>query len=220
MQLTATTSSNHAVAMHSRIVRATHWINAVAMIVMISSGWRIYNAAPIFDFSFPRGITIGGWLGGALLWHFAAMWVLVINWLAYMIYGFASGHFQRKLLPISIEGVLHDFRMALSGRLTHNGGSYNHVQRLAYVGVLAVIFVTILSGLAIWKPTQFQIIGALMGGYPGARLVHFLGMSVIVCFLVVHLALVVIVPRTLAAMLTGSVRGPETAPASNPGYRP
>lgn len=203
MQPTTPAAGTHAAPLHPALVRATHWINAAAMLVMIASGWRIYNAAPVFDFSFPAAITLGGWLGGALLWHFAAMWVLVINWLVYVCYGFASGHFQRKLLPISLGGVLGDLKLALRGRLPHDGSRYNFVQRLAYAGVLAAILVTILSGLVLWKPTQLQLIGTLMGGYAGARYVHFLGMSAIVAFLGVHLALVIIVPKTLVAMITG-----------------
>ena len=203
MQRPFTAATAHAAALHPGLVRVTHWINAAAMIIMIMSGWRIYNAAPVFDSFFPAGVTLGGWLGGAILWHFAAMWVLVINWLVYVAYGFASGHFRRKLLPITIGGVLTDLRLAFTGRLAHDGGRYNFVQRLAYAGVLTAILVTILSGLVLWKPTQFQLIGTLMGGFPGARVVHFLGMAAIVAFLVVHLALVAIVPRTLLAMLTG-----------------
>lgn len=203
MQRPSTAARVRGVALHPGIVRATHWINAAAMIIMITSGWRIYNASPVFDFSFPAGITLGGWLGGALLWHFGAMWVLMINWLLYVGYGFASGHFRRKLLPITIGGVLADLKLALRGRLAHEGGHYNFVQRLAYAGVLTAILATILSGLVLWKPTQFQLIGSVMGGYAGARVVHFLGMAAIVSFLVVHIALVAIVPKTLIAMLIG-----------------
>jgi thiosulfate reductase cytochrome b subunit len=209
MQAAKRTSASDPSGAHPITVRITHWVNAVAMIVMILSGWRIYNAAPVFDFSFPPGITLGGWLGGALLWHFGAMWVLVMNWLAYVVYGFASGHFQRRFLPITVEGVLRDLGLALTGRLDHDEPGYNFVQRLAYVGVMAAILVTILSGLVLWKPTQLQAIGLLMGGYPGARVVHFLGMAAIVAFLAVHIVLVAIVPRTLQAMLTGGTHAPS-----------
>jgi len=82
----------------SLVVRVTHWINVVAVLLMIASGWRIYNADPIFDFSFPDELTLGGWLAGALQWHFAAMWLLVLNGLVYVCYGIISGHFRRKLL--------------------------------------------------------------------------------------------------------------------------
>src|SRR6201995_3720795 len=95
-------------------VRAMHWTNAVAMILMIMSGWQIYNASPLFSFSFSRSITLGGWLGGALLWHFAAMWLLMINGLAYLVTGFATGRFKKKLFPISPRGVSADAVAALT----------------------------------------------------------------------------------------------------------
>ena len=85
---------------HPDWVRITHWINALAMLVMIGSGWEIYNASPLFPFNFPGSITLGGWLAGALLWHFAAMWLLAINGLVYVALGLATGRFRRKLLPI------------------------------------------------------------------------------------------------------------------------
>ena len=94
-------------------VRAMHWINALAMILMIMSGWQIYNASPLFSFTFSRSITLGGWLGGALLWHFAAMWLLMINGLAYLITGFASGRFRRKLAAGLRRAGLNDHRPTL-----------------------------------------------------------------------------------------------------------
>src|SRR5947199_9539741 len=93
------------VLVHPRTVRITHWINVIAMLVMILSGWRIYNASPLFDFRFPRDITLGGWLGGALLWHFAAMWVLVVNGLVYVLHGIFAGHYRRDFLPIPLPGI-------------------------------------------------------------------------------------------------------------------
>lgn len=194
------------VLIHPLAVRITHWINAIAIVVMIMSGWRIYNASPLFDFTFPRAITLGGWLGGALLWHFAAMWLLIINTIVYLSYGLASGHFLLSFFPISPASVIQDIKSALRGRLAHESGIYNSVQRLFYVGVIAAIFLTILSGLVVWKSTQFKALGLLMGGYEGGQLVHFFGMAAIVAFIVVHLALVLIVPSTLLPMITGSAR--------------
>lgn len=184
------------------VVRITHWVNAVAMVLMIGSGWRIYNASPLFDFRFPREITIGGWLGGALQWHFAAMWLLVINGLIYLAYGLWSGHLKMNLLPLSPRAVWDDAVAALRLRLDHSTGSYNAVQKLLYIGVLALGVLVVLSGLAIWKPVQFHLLAAVMGGYEGARLVHFLCMSGIVAFVIVHIALVAIVPSTLLTMIT------------------
>src|SRR6266508_3834840 len=90
---------------HPLWVRVTHWINAVAVFLMIGSGWEIYNASPLFGFVFPRSITLGGWLAGALLWHFAAMWLLAVNGLVYVVLGILSGRFRRKLLPIRPRDV-------------------------------------------------------------------------------------------------------------------
>src|ERR1043166_6748829 len=200
------------VEVHPLTVRITHWINAVAIILMILSGWRIYNGAPLFDFKFPKEITLGGWLAGALQWHFAVMWLLVINGLVYVAYGIFSGHFKRDLPPIKPAAVVHDIKQALSGKLAHDIGVYNAVQRSAYIGVVLVGVVIVLSGLAIWKPVQFQELAALMGGYEGARLLHFFAMAALVLFLVVHVVMVALVPRTFPAMLTGRARKPR-APA-------
>jgi thiosulfate reductase cytochrome b subunit len=189
---------------HPAWVRVTHWINAIAVIVMIGSGWQIYNASPLFNFAFPGQITIGGWLAGALLWHFAAMWLLVINGLVYLALGIATGRFRRKLLPIRPREVLADTRAALTFRLPHQDlAAYNAVQKLLYLGVILAGVVVVLSGLAIWKPVQLQELTALFGGYDAARYVHFFAMAAIVGFLVVHVVLALIVPRSLLAMIRG-----------------
>jgi len=190
---------------HPLWVRITHWINAVAIVIMILSGWRIYNASPLFeDFSFPDEITIGGWLAGALLWHFAAMWVLVVNGIVYVTLGFASGRFRRKLYPIRPREVFADVRSALTFKLKHDDISvYNAVQKLLYAGVILCGVLVVLSGLAIWKPVQLQELTALFGGYEGSRLVHFIAMAAIVAFLIVHVLLAVLVPKSLRAMIVG-----------------
>jgi thiosulfate reductase cytochrome b subunit len=185
-------------------VRVLHWINALAMILMIMSGWQIYNASPLFGFTFSKSITLGGWLGGALLWHFAAMWLLTVNGLIYLALGFATGRFRRKLLPITAEGVLADTRAALTGKLSHEDLTrYNYVQKLLYAGIIAVGVLVVLSGLSIWKPVQLQWLTALFGGYDTARYVHFFCMAAIVAFLMVHVALALIVPKSLRAMIIG-----------------
>ncbi|HTC96663.1 MAG TPA: cytochrome b/b6 domain-containing protein [Bradyrhizobium sp.] len=185
-------------------VRAMHWTNAVAMIMMIMSGWQIYNASPLFGFTFSHSITLGGWLGGALLWHFAAMWLLMVNGLLYLITGFATGRFRRKLLPITPTGVISDVKAALTFKLAHDDLSkYNYVQKLLYAGIIAVGIVIVLSGLSIWKPVQLQWLTALFGGYDIARYVHFICMSLIVAFLVVHVLLALLVPKSLRAMIIG-----------------
>jgi thiosulfate reductase cytochrome b subunit len=185
-------------------VRVTHWINALAMIMMIMSGWQIYNASPLFDFAFPHSVTLGGWLGGALLWHFAAMWLLMVNGLAYLTLGIATGRFRGKLLPLSASGVLADAQAALTGKLSHADlSTYNNVQKLLYAGIILVGIVVVLSGLSIWKPVQLHWLTALFGGYDIARYVHFICMSAIVAFLVIHIALSVLVPKSLRAMIIG-----------------
>lgn len=200
----AATNTAAGKAIHPVWVRVCHWTNAVAMVIMIMSGWQIYNASPLFDFLFPRTITLGGWLAGALLWHFAAMWLLMINGLVYVILGFATGRFRRKLTPITSEGVIADSKAALTGRLAHDDLSkYNSVQKLLYAGIILVGVVIVLSGLAIWKPIQFQYLTALFGGYDVARYVHFFAMAAIVLFLIVHVVMALLVPKSLRAMLTG-----------------
>jgi thiosulfate reductase cytochrome b subunit len=188
---------------HPLVVRVTHWVNAVAIFVMVMSGWKIYDASPIFNFMFPRWMTLGGWLGGALGWHFAAMWLLVGNGLVYVLFGIASGHFRHDFLPLSPAAIWRDFWAALTFRLAHRLGAYNAVQRLLYVGVILLGIGVVISGLAIWKPVQFQVITGLLGGYDTARIVHFAMMAGIVGFIVVHLMLVVLVPSTLPPMITG-----------------
>ena len=189
---------------HPVWVRVTHWINVVAMLVMIGSGWEIYNASPLFPFVFPRGITLGGWLAGALLWHFAAMWLLAVNGLVYLVLGVLTGRFRRKLVPIHPADVLSDDRAALTGKLNHDDLSvYNAVQKLLYLGVILAGIVIVLSGLAIWKPVQLQELTALFGGYDAARYVHFFAMATIVGFLIVHVIMALVVPKSLRAMITG-----------------
>src|SRR6202451_4697387 len=177
-------------------VRIVHWINAVAVIMMIMSGWQVYNASPLFNFSFPASINLGGWLGGALLWHCAAMWLLMVNGLVYLTLGFAPGRFRKKLLPITPQGVLSDVKAALTFKLEHDDLTrHNYVQKLLYAGIIVVGVVIVLSGLSIWKPVQLQYLTALFGGYDVARYVHFFCMSAISAFLVVHVALAVLVPK-------------------------
>jgi thiosulfate reductase cytochrome b subunit len=192
---------------HPLVVRVTHWINALAILVMVASGWRIYNAAPLFPFRIPSELTLGGWLGGALQWHFAAMWLLVLNGLAYLAWGIASGHFRRKFLPVTPRALLRDVREALRGRLAHEDLSvYNAAQRAAYLAIILCGIVLVLSGLAIWKPVQFQEIAALMGDYEGARFVHFAAMALLVFLVLIHILMVILVPRTFPTMITGRLR--------------
>ncbi|SAL14450.1 cytochrome b/b6 domain-containing protein [Caballeronia humi] len=186
-------------------LRISHWLNALAVILMVLSGWRIYDASPVFKgFMIPPGITLGGWLGGALQWHFAAMWLLFFNGLFYLVMNVVTGRFARKLFPVSPRAILGDLRLALTGRLSHNDLShYNAVQRFAYLFAIVDIAVLVLSGLVIWKSVQFPLLRELMGGYDTARVVHFVAMALLVGFVVVHVAMVALVPRSLLTMIRG-----------------
>jgi thiosulfate reductase cytochrome b subunit len=188
---------------HPLALRVMHWLTALAIIVLIGSGWQIYNASPIFPFTFPRLITIGGWLGAAIAWHLAAIWLLMINGLCYLIWGFASGHFREKFWPVTPRGVWNDARAAFTFRLKHQQGVYNAVQRLLYIVVIGLGIAAVLSGLAVWKPVQLWWLSNLMGGYRISRIVHFVVMAGIVGFIFVHLLLVALVPRVLPSMITG-----------------
>lgn len=192
---------------HPLIVRLTHWINAFAILIMVVSGWRIYNADPLFAFKFPAAWTLGGWLAGALQWHFAAMWLLGLNGLAYLTYGIVSGHLKRKLLPLTPGAVFRDIASAFRGRLAHADLTvYNAAQRAAYLAVIVLLVVLVFSGLVIWKPVQFYTLGMLMGDYEGARYVHFFAMAALVFFVFVHVLMVVLVPRTFPSMITGRIK--------------
>jgi thiosulfate reductase cytochrome b subunit len=195
------------IRIHPLTVRVCHWLNALAVLVMLVSGWGIYNASPLFGFRFPYEWTLGGWLAGSLQWHFAAMWLFVINGIVYVAYGVAAGHFCRKLLPITLSGLFADLRDALRGKLAHDDLSvYNTAQRAAYLALIVALALLVLSGLAMWKPVQLQELAALFGGYEGARLVHFFAMAAVVAIVVVHIVRVALVPRTFPTMITGRAR--------------
>jgi len=196
---------------HPAIVRITHWVGAAAMIVMILSGWAIYNASPILPFLIPQWMTLGGWLGAGIAWHIAAMWVLIVDGLVYLAWGVASGHFRRDFLPVSPRAIVRDLLAALTLRLTHREGEYNAVQKLLYVLVVTAGLLAVLTGLSIWKPVQLGSLTWVFGGYDIARRLHFALMSCIVAFLVVHIVLVALIPSTLVSMITGG-RARSTAP--------
>jgi thiosulfate reductase cytochrome b subunit len=205
---------------HSIVVRVSHWLMALAVLAMIGSGWRIYNASPIFNFRFPEALTLGGdvdtalaWhndpgVASAIAWHFAAMWVLAVSYIVFVSWGALSGHFRRDFLPVGPRSFWRDFTAALRFRLQHRLGEYNAVQKLFYWGVLLAVAAMIVSGLAIWKPVQTYPLEILFGGFQGARLVHFLCMVAITLFLVVHVVLVVVVPKTFVAMVLGRASEP------------
>lgn len=189
---------------HPWWLRVCHWMNAAAIVIMTLSGWRIYNASPLFDFRFPGEITLGGWLGGALQWHFAAMWIFAANGVIYLAMNVVTGRFAKKFLPLSVSGILRDAMNALKGKLAHADlRQYNNVQRAAYLFVMVDCLLLVLSGLVLWKSVQFGLLRDLLGGYEAARYIHFYAMAALVGFVAVHIVMVALVPKTLLAMLRG-----------------
>jgi thiosulfate reductase cytochrome b subunit len=210
-------NSRHGLRLHPLPVRIMHWVNAAAMIIMIMSGWKIYNDDVIFSWlRFPDAITLGKWAQHGLQWHFFGMWIVALNGLAYMCHGLINGRFRRKLLPISWHELIVTIRDAASLRLRHDDLTrYNAVQKLLYIGIILVGIVVVLSGLALWKPVQLSELATLFYDFQTTRLVHFFCMTAIVLFLIVHVALALIVPRSLVAMLTGGpILEDEKMPAS------
>ncbi|AIR06075.1 cytochrome B561 [Cedecea neteri] len=189
---------------HPLWLRLCHWLNALAMLIMVTSGWRIYNASPLFNFQFANELTLGGWLGGALQWHFAGMWLFAVNGMIYLLCNLFSGRFRQKYWPLSPREFFQDAFAALRGKLAHADLShYNMVQKAAYLFVIADSLLLVVSGLVVWKSVQFALLRELLGGYDTARFIHFYAMSAMIGFVVVHLLMVALVPRTLLAMLRG-----------------
>src|ERR1700691_4223200 len=191
--------------LHPLPLRIMHWINAIAIFIMIGSGWKIYNDDVIFGIlHFPDSIVIGKWAQHGLQWHFFGMWIFVLNGLAYLTYGVVTGRVRRKLFPLSIREILATVGDALRFRLRHDDLThYNPVQKILYLGVMLIGITIVISGLALWKPVQFSELAALFGTFQTIRLVHFLCMSAIVAFILVHVSLALLVPQSLVAMITG-----------------
>jgi thiosulfate reductase cytochrome b subunit len=191
--------------LHPLPLRIMHWVNAIAILIMIGSGWKIYDDEVIFGWlHFPDSITIGKWAQHGLQWHFFGMWIFVINGLAYLTYGIATGRFRQKLFPLSLREILATVGDALRFRLSHDDLThYNPVQKILYLGIMAIGILIVISGLALWKPVQFSELAALFYNFQTIRLVHFLCMAAIVGFLLVHVSLALLVPQSLVAMVTG-----------------
>ena len=189
---------------HPAWLRVIHWLNAVAVVVLVMSGWKIYDATAFMGFVIPKDVTLGGWLGGALLWHFAAMWLFGFNGLLYLALNVLTGRLKVKFFPLSVRSMVTDVLAALRGKLAHaDPRHYNMVQRLAYLFVMLDGVVLVVSGLVLWKSVQFPVLRGLLNGYEGARLVHFYAMAALVAFVAVHLVMVALVPRTLIYMVRG-----------------
>lgn len=194
--------------LHPVAIRIMHWTNAVAMLVMITSGWGIYDDDVIIKgFAFPSWLRLGDWAAWSLNWHFAGMWLLALNGIAYLAYGIATGRLRERLTPIRARDVVETVRDTLHFRIAHDDlTTYNAVQKLLYIVAILAGVAQVVTGLILYKPVQFSAATALLGGFQSVRIIHFAGMAVIVLFLVVHVALSLLVPRTLWAMLAG---GPD-----------
>ena len=156
MSAVVNSNARYALRLHPLAVRVMHWINAAAMITMIMSGWKIYNDDIIFSWlRFPDANTLGTWAQHGLQWHFFGMWIVVLNGLAYLIYGIVTGRFRRKLFPVSWHELIATVGDAMTLRLKHDDLThYNAVQKLLYIGIILVGILIVLSGLAIWRPAS------------------------------------------------------------------
>ena len=184
------------------------------MLVMITSGWGIYDDNVVVrGLHFPQALRLGEWAAPSLNWHFAGMWLLVLNGLAYLTYGLVTGRLRERLLPIRFSELVTTVRDTLHLKIAHEDlTTYNAVQKLLYVVVILAAASQVVTGLAIWKPIQFSGLVSLLGGFQDARIIHFLGMSVIVGFHVVHVQHSQLVPHTMWAMLAG---GPRVGPSGH-----
>jgi len=208
------------------LVRATHWANVVLLAIMAGSGLRILVAYPFLgargdEYAWyplqganpPTALTVGGWLAGARHWHFAFAWLFVANAVVYFAYLFASGEWRRRLFFPRRDArnawgtVLHDLR--LRKEAPPPIGLYNGMQRLTYTAVLAMAPLTVLSGLAMYKPVQLPRLTAILGGYDFARVIHLGVLVALALFTAIHVIQVLLHPRTLADMTVGRVERPE-----------
>jgi thiosulfate reductase cytochrome b subunit len=210
--------------LHPLPLRIMHWVNAVAVFIMIGSGWKIYNDDVILGWlHFPDAIVIGKWAQYGLQWHFFGMWIFVLNGIAYLTYGIVTGRFRQKLLPITLSELLATIRDALHFRLAHDDlAVYNAVQKILYLGVILVGILIVITGLCLWKPVQFSELAALFYNFQTIRVIHFLCMAAIVGFIAVHVSLALLVPQTLVAMVTGGpvVNDPAAFAAEPPPVAP
>ena len=202
---------------HPLVIRLTHWVNVIALYIMVTSGLKIYNASPIFGFLFPDWLTTGGWLAGARQWHFFAMWLFVVNGIVWVSYNCISKHGRYTTLfrPKDAHGVLPMIKYYLRIYKQHpRTGKYNALQKLAYSSMILVALVAVLTGLSIYWPVQMQVITAIFGNYDTARIYHFLAMSAIVLFFFGHLFMVAIAGwRNFLSMITGRGASHHGGPA-------
>lgn len=212
---------------HPWAVRFCHWANAVSMSVMAMSGLQIFSAFPSFGAKIPQvdlieripeAVRLGGWLGGALQWHFTFMWVFAATALLYVVSQIVSGHFRTVLFtPRDLPGVWPMARhYFLFGPKPPATGQYNPLQKLAYTSTIGFGALSLVTGLVMYKPVQFSALGWLLGGYHTARLLHFLAMCGVLAFIPGHLIMVALHGwDNFLSMITGWKRHPEYASREN-----
>ena len=216
---------------HHWIVRVTHWVNAIALTLMVGSGLRIFNAYPAFarrgeqfccypfeHKAIPDYLTFGGWLGGARHWHFALMWILVLNGLVYLTFIYLHGEW-RDLVPRrgDARDALAMLKFYLFVSKTHpKQGKHNAMQKVTYFALPVLAIVLVLTGLAIWKPVQLGWITALFGGFVWARYWHFMTMVGLIALSFAHVFMVFAVdPYSMQSMVTGGYREDLSPEARN-----
>jgi len=209
---------------HHWIVRLTHWVNAIVLVGMMGSGLQIYGAYerfgirgtrlplpnPLDMHQAPHWARLGGWLAGGLNWHFFLMWPLVLNGLLYLGYLVLAGEWRPLLFrPRDVRPAIEMQKYYLHLRREHPPqGKHNALQKGAYSFIVLLGTLSVLTGLALWKPVQLWWLTGLFGGYELARYWHFVAVWLFAAFILVHVALVFLVdPASLRAMLTGWYRG-------------
>jgi thiosulfate reductase cytochrome b subunit len=208
------TGASHWYREHPFFIRVSHWINAAALGIMVTSGLRIYNASPIWEFTVPGAVTLGGWLAGARQWHFFGMWVLTINGVAYVAYNLVTRHgrettlFGKRDVRALRPMILYYLRLRAEKPAT---GKYNALQKLAYTIIPLCGAGSILSGIAIYWPVQFSGVASVLGGYESARVVHFVCSTGFIFFTAGHLLMVTLAGWwNFLSMITGWKRVPPT----------
>jgi thiosulfate reductase cytochrome b subunit len=212
---------------HPWAVRFCHWANAVSVTVLAMSGLQIFSAFPAFGPKIPQqnlidavpeAVALGGWLGGALQWHFTFMWIFAASGLLYVMSQILSGHWRTVLFARrDVAGlwpmVRHYFLFGPKPVVTEQ---YNALQKQAYTTALLLGTLSLLTGVVMYKPVQLSALGWIFGGYHGARLIHFLSMCGLLAFIPGHLIMVLLHGwDNFASMLTGWKRSPGYPPGNH-----
>ncbi len=211
---------------HPLAIRWFHWLNFPILMVMIWSGLVIYWANDVFHVGpfhlFPDWFYHPGYnaeketghavynldrrLAEGMAWHFLFMWFFAINGILYVLYTFFSGEW-RYLLPDrhsfkeALQVTLHDLHLS---KYHPPRRKFNGAQRIAYSSIIVMGLGSLLTGLAVYKPTQFAWLTSLLGGYAFARFFHFWLTMGYCAFFVVHIIQVIRAGwNQFRAMVTG-----------------